>query len=272
MATHQDTLSRQWLMLQCLPRYPRKITARTLVERLRAEGHEVTKRTVERDLAALASTFPLTADERSKPFGWSWQKDAAQFSLSGMSPLQAMVLNLAHTHLRKLLPAHLLDPLHPYFVQAEATLRQVLGKRGVAAWNRRVAVVQPSQPLLPPIVNDKAVAIVHEALARQKQIELRYRSRSAGKTLGYRVHPIGLIYRGIVGYLVCTIGDYTDLRLLALHRIESAHMLDEASSTPKDFDLQTYAHSGALGFMDNGPINLVMGCKRPPPSTCTKRR
>ena len=263
MATTQESLSRQWLMLQWIPRYPRKTTARELVERLRAEEYVITKRTVERDLAALSGLFPLLSDERRKPFGWSWQKDAPQFSLPGMSPLQAMVLTLAHTHLRPLLPAHLLKPLQPYFQQADSTLRHALGKRRVASWNKRVAVVQPTQPLLPPKVNDTAVATVHEALAKEHRLELRYRNRSAGKTVSYRVHPLGLIYRGMLGYLVCTIGDYTDPRLLALHRIDSAHLRDEAVDVPKDFDLQAYAHSGVLGFMDSGLIKLVMRMEAP---------
>ena len=258
MASQTETLGRQWLLLQCIPRYPHKTTARELAEHLHDEGYAVTKRTVERDLAALSEAFPLTSDERSKPFGWSWQKDAPQFSLPGMSPLQAMVLTMARTHLHPLLPAHLLDPLRPYFAQADATLKQALGKRGVAEWSRRVEIVQPTQPLLPPKVNDKAVALVHEALAQQRQLDLRYRSRSAGKTYHYRVHPLGLVYRGVVGYLVCTIADYKDLRSLALHRIESAQILDEAAHTPRDFDLHAYAHSGAFGFMDNGPIKLVL--------------
>lgn len=258
VAAHGETLGRQWLMLHCIPRYPHKITARELAERLHDEGHPVTKRTVERDLAALSEAFPLTSDERSKPFGWSWQKDAPQFSLPGMSPLQAMVLIMARTHLHPLLPVHLLDPLRPYFAQADATLKQALGKRGVAEWSRRVEIVHPTQPLLPPKVNDKAVALVHEALAQQHQLDVHYRSRSARKTSRYRVHPLGLVYRGVVGYLVCTIADYQDLRSLALHRIESARILDDAATTPKGFDLHAYAHSGAFGFMDNGPIKLVL--------------
>jgi len=43
-----------------------------------------------------------------------------------------------------------------------------------------------------------------------------------------------------------------------LHRIESARVLDDAASTPRGFDLEAYAHSGVFGFMDNGPIKLVM--------------
>jgi predicted DNA-binding transcriptional regulator YafY len=263
MTSHSETLSRQWLLLQRTPRYPHKITAGQLTECLHAEGHDVTKRTVERDLLALSEVFPLASDERAKPFGWSWQKDAPQFSLPGMSPLQAMVLDLARTHLQPLLPAHLLEPLKPYFAQADGTLRQALGKRGVAEWNKRVAFVQPSQPLLPPKVNDKAMTAVHEAVAAKRQLALGYRSRSAGKTLSCDVHPLGIVYRGVLGYLVGTVADYADVRIFALHRVTSARMLDAASRTPPGFDLQAYAHSGAFGFMDNGPIRMVLRMTEP---------
>jgi predicted DNA-binding transcriptional regulator YafY len=111
-------------MLQWIPRHPRKTTARELAERLRVEGHAVSKRTVERDLADLSDAFPIVVDERDKPFGWNWHKDAPQFSVPGMSPLQALVLNLAHSHLESLLPAHLLQPLEPYFQQAHTTLER----------------------------------------------------------------------------------------------------------------------------------------------------
>lgn len=263
MASHSDTLSRQWLLLQRIPRYPHKTTAGELTEQIRAEGHDVSKRTVERDLASLSDVFPLISDERVKPFGWSWQKDAPQFSLPGMSPLQAMVLNLARTHLNPLLPAHLLEPLRPYFKQADATLRQILGKRGVSDWNKRVAVVQPTQPLLPPKVNESALAVVHEALARQRQVDLLYRSHSADGRMRYRVHPLGLVFRGVVVYLVGTIGEYRDPRSLALHRVEHAQMLDAAAVTPKGFELCEFVNSGAFGFHESGSIDLVLRIEAP---------
>lgn len=263
MVSHPDTLNRQWLMLQWIPRQPRKVTSRELADRLQAEGFKVTKRTVERDLVALSDAFPLASDERTKPFGWSWQKDAPQFSLPGMSPLQALTLSLAHSHLQPLLPAHLLQPMAPYFQQADATLRQSLGKSGLRVWNRRVASVQPTQPLLPPKVNAKAIALIHEALAEERQVALRYRSRSAEKPMKFRVHPLGLVYRGALGYLVCTIGDHDDPRMLALHRVEAATVLAEPARFPAGFDLQTYAKSGVFGFMDVGPISLMLRMQVP---------
>jgi predicted DNA-binding transcriptional regulator YafY len=263
MASHSHTLGRQWLLLQRVPRYPHKTTAGELTRRLHAEGHDVSKRTVERDLAALSEVFPLISDERVKPFGWSWQKEAPQFSVPGMSPLQAMVLSLAHTHLNPLLPAHLLEPLRSYFNQADATLRQVLGKRGASDWNKRVAIVQPTQPLLPPKINESALATVHEALARQKQVELLYRSHSAERRARYRVHPLGLVFRGVVVYLVGTIGEYQDPRSLALHRVEHAQMLDEAADPPKGFELHAFVNSGAFGFHESGSLDVVLRIEAP---------
>ena len=64
----------------------------------------------------------------------------------------------------------------------------------------------------------------------------------------YRVHPLGLILRGAVTYLVCTINDYTNPMLLALHRIQSAKSVDEKSSTPKGFTLQGYIDAGGGDF------------------------
>ncbi|HET7561584.1 MAG TPA: WYL domain-containing protein [Rhodanobacteraceae bacterium] len=263
MATHPDTLRRQWLMLQVIPRYPGKTTAAELAMRLRAERYDVTKRTVERDLIALSEDFPLVCDDRTKPFGWSWQKDAKQFSVPGMSPLQALVLSLAHSHMEPLLPAHLLQPLGPYFRQADSTLRSAFGKSGLRAWNQCVAVVQPTQPLLPPRVNDKALAVIHAALAEHRQIELRYRKPRADKAIKYTLHPLGLVYRGVLGYLVCTIGGYDDPRMLALHRVEVARPLDAPARALAGFDLQKYASSGVFGFMDNGPIKLVVRMEAP---------
>ena len=41
-------------MLRQIPRYPQTVTASNLKARLEAEGHEVAKRTVERDLQTLS--------------------------------------------------------------------------------------------------------------------------------------------------------------------------------------------------------------------------
>ena len=78
-----DTLMRQWAMLRAIPRYPRRIDAPTIHARLGDLGMVVSLRTVQRDLNAMAETFPLDFDE-SKPQGWCWREGASQLEVPSM--------------------------------------------------------------------------------------------------------------------------------------------------------------------------------------------
>lgn len=105
MATDRETLLRQWQMLRMIPRFPSKITAKTLHEKLASENFTVTKRTVERDLQSLSESFPILSDERDMPYGWSWSKDAKVFDVPGLSNSEALTFKLVEQHLKPLLPA-----------------------------------------------------------------------------------------------------------------------------------------------------------------------
>ncbi len=78
MPSQNDTLLRLLTMLRHIPQHPQQITAKELTERLEADQFEVSKRTVERDLLSLSEIFSLISNERSRPYGWSWSKQANQ--------------------------------------------------------------------------------------------------------------------------------------------------------------------------------------------------
>lgn len=257
MQSQNDTQLRQWAMLRRIPQHPRQITARELTERLESEGFEVSKRTVERDLLSLSGIFPLISNERSRPYGWSWNKDAEAFALPAMSPLQALTLALAHDHLATLLPASLLETLAPYFKCADGVLSSGDGVKKLASWRKKVAIVPPNQPLIPPDYPEEIIEAIHTALLAEQQLEISYTSREQGETRTYPVHPLGIVQRGAVTYLVATLYDYTDIRLLAVHRIQSAQILDQPAKTPKKFELVKYIRQGAFGFEESGEIKLV---------------
>lgn len=123
MSSINETLLRQWQMLRQMTRYPAKITARELKERLDSLHFSISKRTVERDLQDLSLIFPLALDDREKPYGWSWQKDAASFDLPGLGHHEALTLKLVQAHLKNMLPASTLEVMHPYFKAAELRLQ-----------------------------------------------------------------------------------------------------------------------------------------------------
>lgn len=258
MQSQNDTQLRQWAMLKCIPQHPRQITARELTQRLESDGFEISKRTVERDLLTLSEIFPLLSNERSRPYGWSWNKDAESFALPTMSPLQALTLELARDHLSALLPASLLETLAPYFKCADGVLSSGEGVKKLANWRKKVAIVSPNQPLIPPNYPEEIIEAVYSALLSEQQLEISYKSREQGDIKTYPVHPLGIVQRGAVTYLVATLYDYTDIRILAVHRIQSAQILEQPAKTPRKFDLAEYIRQGAFGFEESGEIKLLV--------------
>ncbi|SFV23926.1 WYL domain-containing protein [Pseudidiomarina donghaiensis] len=73
-----QSVLRYLMMLRHVPRQPHKIDAKTLQQRLYEQGVDVSVRTIQRNLIELSEVFPLTADERSKPYGWSIAQSAPQ--------------------------------------------------------------------------------------------------------------------------------------------------------------------------------------------------
>lgn len=253
-----DTLARQWLMLSVLPRAPQRTTAAEMAQRLAHEGHPVSKRSVERDLQSLSVLFPIESDERNRPFGWSWQRDAPSFSLPGMSSLQAVVLLTAQTHLKGLLPANQLAELQPLFQQARRTLTATPAFDGQTSWPDKVATAPTSQALLPPTVSNDVLIAVHEALYLGRQLKIEYLGRGRTESKHYAVHPLGMIQRGPVSYLAVRINDNTDVRLLAVHRIRQAIRLDAKAVVPKGFKIASLIPEVAAGFGRGKTIRLVI--------------
>lgn len=251
-----DTLLRQWQMLRMIPRHPLKITARELHARLQSEQFDVTKRTVERDLLALSELFPLVSDERDKPYGWSWAKDAPTFSLPGLSHNEALTLVMVEQHLNTLLPTSTLEQLTPYFKAARQHLSGIPQAERTRSWLNKVRTVPPTQPLLPPVIKPAVQQIVHEALLADRQLDIKYLKLGQSEAVEYRIHPLAIIQRGLIVYLYCRFFDYEDGRLIALHRIQAATVREEKTNIPSHFSIDEIIGSGALGFGEGKLIKL----------------
>lgn len=253
-----DTLQRQWLTLRLIPRFPRKISGTELTGRLTSAGFTVTKRTVERDLQSLSTTFPLVSDTRAKPYGWSWERGAAALDVPALSPPEAASFLMLRQFLEPLMPASMLDQLAPYFGMAEQCLDAQEKRSPLRDWLKKIAIVPANLELLPASVSEEVLATVQEALLGNRQLKIRYRKRGERSDTEYQAHPLGLVQRGGVFYLVATLFDYDDTRLLVLHRIRQTEMLDAPARRPKGFDLACYVAAGNLGFGTETPIDLVL--------------
>jgi len=250
-----DTLMRQWQMLRLIPRHPSKISTTQLIHSLADAGFEVTHRTLQRDLVKLSKIYPLVSDERSKPFGWSWRSGAAVMDIPGMDSHTALAYWLADQHLKPLLPKTTLNKLQAHFDVANDVLNSIPSDKGTPAWRNKVRVLHRGPNLKAPVIDEDVQSRVYDALLRNRKLSITYHPRNHGDK-EYELNPLGLVLKDGISYLVCSIWDYTDIRLLTLQRIEKAEVLDIPVDVPEGFDLDDYIASGELDFVINGSIKF----------------
>ena len=254
--SHHQAIGRLLEILKRLPTRGAGISAKELTDWLIDEGFEVSKRTVERDLSALAVHFQLVYNDKSIPYGWRWMSDAVT-EFPALTVADAMSLHLVEDLLTPLLPAALLDSLRPRFQQARTKLDSLSKDHPNSRWLDKVRHVQPTLPLLPPTIAEGVLETVQEGLLTDRQLEIEYQRSGDEEVQSLRLHPLGLVQRGPVTYLVATAFTYTDVRLYAVHRIGQVKVLAQPSRRPEGFSLDAYIAQGALQFGNGEMIRLV---------------
>lgn len=254
--TNKNTLARQWEMLQILPSRPPGKTAREITQYLGDKGYDVTKRTVERDLQALSGSFPLCCNDRSPPFGWYFTP-GTHLDIPGFTISEALTLKLVEQYLTPLLPATMLSTLRGHFEQATRKL-DALTDNPAARWTEKIRSVSPAQPFVSPTLEHTVLETLQEALLADRQIEVGYKRLKADELAPLTLHPLGLLQRGPVMYLVATAFTYTDPRLYAVHRIRRAQVLEAPVQRPAGFDLDRYIQQGGANFGAGETIELQL--------------
>lgn len=248
-----DNCHRYFLILQSLPRLPQKNDVERITQHLAAADHNVTVRSVQRDLNKLSEKYDIVSDG-AKPAGWSWKRDAVIMNLPDLDPHTALALKLAQSYLEQLLPSATLDHLKPQFRLAEETLDKHC--RGLRKWPDKIRVIHRGPPLATPKVSSDAQSILYEALLKEKRVHIRYRKNPTDVSKEYELNPLGLIVRDRLTYLIGTVGDNLDVRQFALHRVEEAAMLDTTAKYPKGFDIDAFIRQGEMAFATGRNIRL----------------
>ena len=253
-----DPLLRQWEMLKLIPR-ERKTTVKELQDKLEGLGYSVNRRTLERDLDRLSIPFAIEADTRSKPYGWRYALNMHPANIPGLTSSEALTMVLLETYLKTLLPVAIADNLASHFSAARHSLSVEHSDSKLQSWLKKVKVLSPGQHLLAPTIDPSIQRTVYNALMQGYQLEMDYLAANSTEAKHYgSVHLQGLVQYGSVIYLVVTINDHSDLRLLVLHRIQKVALKEVPLSPLENFDLQTYIDQGGFGFGETSvPIELV---------------
>ncbi len=243
------TLVRVLEMLRSLPRTGSGITADELLSLLQEKGYDIQKRTVERDLKTLHEAFDayIKCNNKSKPYGWRWHDDA-EFQIVTMSVTEALSLQAIDEAIKPLLPASVLASLRPRFNQARTTLAELASKNKNASWAKKVRSVQPGMPMQPPTIDPAILATVQECLLNDERLNVKYQSAGSSEARERSLHPLALVQRGPVTYLVAMTNDYESPFLYAVHRIKEATRSYLPARALPGFDIDRFIAEGHLQF------------------------
>ena len=228
------TTARQWQVLSQLQRN-RWVGTTHVYEQLILAGFDISLRTVQRDLNALAKRFPIEKNN-ANPQGWRWKDDAPLQSLPHMNLSQAVAFNMVEANLSQLLPPVILDELFPWFDLAR---RQLKNSKVTHSWIDRVRIEPATQPLIAPHIDLESKDNIYHALFYQLQIQASYTRSDKSQASEYTLNPIAIIQRGVIIYLLATRTDDPEIiiRTFALHRFTSVEILESAAKTPDKFQV-----------------------------------
>ena len=234
-----DSSLRLVKLLSLIPKAGRAISTKALREKLAEARFEVDLRTVQRDLNRLADSFPLFCEDRWPEPVWSWMQHAAEFSAPGLDASSALAYHLVEQHLSGFFPPELLRELQPRFAAARMVLAgSTLSK--VKHFSERFCALPPGLQFVAPVVPVEISECVHLALLNQRLLQVAYLPMAQRVAKSYELSVLGMVVRGVVTYLVARIADFEDVRILALHRIQSAQLLDAPTREPENFDFAAY--------------------------------
>ena len=203
-----------------------------------AEELEVSIRTARRDLEALSIAGIPVYSQAGRGGGWSLI-GGARTDLSGLTAAEARTLFL------------IAGPSSAVTPEAKAALRKLVQAlpetfRAEAEKAAAAIVLDPARwgdtaPPPPPHLE-----ALQQAVVQGVQVRLRYSDRT--RALSERtVHPLGLVAKGNVWYLVAD--TEAGMRTFRVWRVQSVELTDEPVSRPPGFDLaETW--QGVVAKMD----------------------
>ena len=247
-------IERQWALLKSLPDHRNPRSTEQIWRIVVTDMHDVTKRTVERDLEYLASIFPIGLRSEGRTNYWYWE-DNAKMWIPGLSDDEALTLHMTERNLNSLLPEGSMAKLGPYFSAARERLESQA--KSIRPWTKKFRLIAPGQYLRPPSMFPEAVRIVRDALLRDKQLTLFVSRSIAEDALPLLANPLALIQQGNNFYLIFTRPGSQSPEHVRLHHIHGASVSMSKFDGPMDFDPDAYILSGAL--TDQGDLPIALG-------------
>jgi len=250
-----EAIRRGFNILSMVSRAPLSIT--DVHNKLKQTGINVSKKTVERDLARLPDEFPqmIEVDDSSKPYTFRQPKNARKYS--GMSPEEAVCLELAYTYLNPLLPNTSLDDIKPYLKEAEAVLSENASAK-MRRWKDKVQTINEGFQLQQATITQGILEAIHKSIWDGRTIIAKYTSPRRDKAKEYLLHPAGIVNRGRICYLICSFDNRDGVTYLPLHRFKKVTIVQDQASCHKNAKVSELTKN-LLGFkVEKKNINIKL--------------
>jgi len=267
VGTSGAQVERQWKLLRLIPdRASRRSTEAiwNLVRNERGFEH-VSKRTVERDLASLQSSFAIELSTEGRTNYWYWGGGVSMW-LPGLTDDEAFAFHLVERNMRRLLPEGTVEGLDPYFRAARAKLAEHQTSRprtqkfrlmpsGVPRVARKNLNVEASRIVREALLNDRQICISHWSTT-EKDIVKTEQGKIDLVPQDAIINPLAIIQRDSELLLVYTNRGSIEPKFTPLRDIESAAPSLSKFDGPDNFDVDAYIESGAVHFDHDLPIRI----------------
>ncbi len=227
-----DMLSRQLELIQALQSYRFGVSTDELAERIRCS-----RRTIQRDLAALQGILTVHSELRDGKKVWMLDKDAMTGNRLELTLMETLSLFLSQQLLTPLAGTQFGDGL----ISAVQKIRAMLPPKALNYFDDLDETLLVKNPSYHDYSDqDQEIRLINDAVRSQSVLRLRYTPASADREVVSEFHPYGLVLLQeslyCVGYLVAS----EAIRLLKVARIVSVKRSSKGFKRPDDFSLEQF--------------------------------
>lgn len=262
---------RQWEILCNLQTRDKPLTSKLLAQLVERNNkgaspkgfrQMITKdlRDLKKITGAIETEKVLVEDDDGNSYkenAYSWKKGGPSLMVNALTSAQSVALGVLQKVGLGLVPKPLLDELAPLFAaihknelvknQADKDLgKKISAKKAEAAedkWLKKIAILSETVGFVAPTTSPEVEKQVHEALYKEKLIEINYRDKE------FVVKPLALVQRGVRRYLIgIKRGHGTEPAFFTIARIKhvkEVHVVDYGDvKGGEDFDLDAFLKKG----------------------------
>jgi predicted DNA-binding transcriptional regulator YafY len=255
---------RQWKILRTLEASRHGETVKAL-----ASQHDVTERTIWRDMEALQEAgFPLTDEKQNGRTRWKLMPNGLKgLTDSGLTTSELASLYFSRTLVQCLVGAAFRDDARSAMDKVAAAL-----PRGMRTFLDRLPAVLNVKAVPRKKQNEardrKHMANLLGAVLDNRQVKMTYYSASSRQTKEYLVEPYRLAYAQGGMYLLAQVPKYRQLRTFAVERIKSLSVTSKTFEMRKGHPQIRFLTLSAY-TPDRPSASRLIFCRKLP-STCVK--